>query len=96
MNTREAYKALLDGHKVKDCVGDVWSMDDAGVLHCEGAVSGLLPSFAPYELCVAPATDAELVAEMRHHRDRMGQSRPGWAEAMNYAALMLEQRSVKP
>ncbi len=94
MNTREAYKALLDGHKVKDADGDVWEMNEGGFIRCSFArADEHFPDFAPFELFVEPATDAELAAEMRRRSIEAGlfAARDAWR-----TAAYLEKRSVKP
>jgi len=101
MNVREAIKVLADGHKVVDCEGDVWSMDDNLSLRVVGDshvyTTADLPCNAPFKLRVEPATDEELIAEMErlsaHSRARMNESAE---RAYAYCARMLRTRKVKP
>lgn len=85
MNVLQAAAAIAQGHKVRDkdgavfpnATGDIW----------------LYPRLEPYELATEPATDAELVAEMRRLRDR---DPSAVADAFEHCARMLETRKVKP
>ncbi len=88
----DVLRALADGRKV------IHRPSGLTLVYSDDAVR-VLPNGRPYEgrfhgdweIVEEPATDAELVAEMRRRATSPG-SWQAWAEAAN----MLEKRSVKP
>jgi hypothetical protein len=95
MNTREAYQALLNGKKVKDRDGDLWSMDEDGDLCLnENLTTHLLDSaLTPFEIYEELATDEQLIAEM----EATAKSASYEYERLAYerCAEMLKTRKVK-
>jgi hypothetical protein len=97
MNTREAYVALLDGKKVRDGDGDVWTMDEDGVLSCSWGSDAILHDCAPFEIVETPATDEELVAEMKSRAVKSNAlGHYARADVYDQCAKLLETRKVSP
>jgi hypothetical protein len=101
MNTREAYKALADGKRVRCATssenGFIYMNSAGAILSSVGDDEE--PWLQPGEefvLVEVPATDEELIAEMKFLENNAGRCKPGWAEAMNYCARMLKSRKVTP
>jgi hypothetical protein len=97
MNGREALKALADGKRVRRVdweAGQYISLDMAEEwsFHSED-LDGTLPE---WEVLKAPATDAELVAEMERLDLANQRSQPNMAKAYDHCARMLRRRKVGP
>lgn len=98
MNAREAYRALLDGKKVRDSDGHIWTMDEEGWVSCSWPGPATFHECGPFEIFEEPATYEELIEEMERLALRPhileGFTTP--AHAYNHCAKMLRARKVNP